>query len=172
MKRNVSILLAIILFFILLSSIFLPKQKEKQLRKADKIIIEKEKRRLILFSKGKIIKLYKVSLGRNPKGAKTKKGDKKTPEGIYKIDYRIRNSNYHLALHINYPNQKDLERAKKQKVDPGGDIMIHGIKNGFGWLGRLHRLIDWTQGCIAVTNQEIEEIWELVPDGTIVEIKP
>lgn len=146
--------------------------KRNRLPKADKIVIEKAKRKLILLSKGKIIKTYKIALGRHPKGAKTKRGDKKTPEGIYTIDYRIRNSGYHRALHISYPNQKDLKRAEKQKVDPGGDIMIHGIKNGFGWLGRLHRLTDWTLGCIAVTNSEIEEIWNLVPNGTVVEIKP
>lgn len=140
--------------------------------KADKILIEKGKRKLTLFSNGKKIRTYKVSLGRNPKGRKIKKGDKKTPEGFYKIDSRQRLSRYHLALHISYPNRNDRAHAEKLKVDPGGNIMIHGIKNGHGWLGKLHRLSDWTQGCIAVTNDEIEEIWDLVPNGTTVEIRP
>jgi murein L,D-transpeptidase YafK len=147
-------------------------KQEKNKEKADKILIEKGNRRLALLSKGKEIRVYTISLGRNPKGPKTKQGDKKTPEGIYKIISRNRHSRYHLALKISYPNNKDLQRAKKHKLNPGGDIMIHGIKNGLGWLGRLHRLIDWTQGCIAVTNKEMEEIWDLVPIGTPVEIRP
>ena len=111
-------------------------------------------------------------MGRNSESAKTREGDSKTPEGIYKIDSRNEKSAYHLALHISYPNEKDKKRAKELGVSPGGNIMIHGIKNGLGWVGRFHTLFDWTKGCIAVTNKEMEEIYRLVPNGTIVEIKP
>ncbi len=139
---------------------------------ADWVLIEKKAHRLTLFAKGRPIKSYKVALGRNPDGPKEKEGDKRTPEGIYVIDSRNANSRYHLALHISYPDRLDVLRAKKQGVSPGGDIMIHGLPHDLGRLGKLHRLSDWTSGCIAVTNSEIEEIWRLVPDGTPIEIKP
>lgn len=139
---------------------------------ADKILIEKKERRLTLFSKGNMIKTYKIALGGDPDGPKEKQGDNKTPEGIYTIDSRNKNSIYHLSLHISYPNEKDIRRAKELGVSPGGDIMIHGIKNDLSWVGDLHTAFDWTEGCIAVTDEEIEEIDMLVPDGTIVEIRP
>ena len=100
------------------------------------------------------------------------KGDKKTPEGSYLIDRHDPKSSFHLSLHISYPSEADLEQALRSRVRPCGDIMIHGIKNGTGWIGPIHRLVDWTQGCIAVTNQEIEEIYVLVPDGTPIELRP
>lgn len=139
---------------------------------ADKVLIEKKARRLTLYAKGQQIKVYKVALGRNSEGAKEREGDKKTPEGTYVIDSRNRNSGYHLALHISYPNEQDKKRAKELGVSPGGDIMIHGIRNGLGWIGSFHTWFDWTKGCIAVTNSEIEEIDKLVPNGTVVEIRP
>ena len=139
---------------------------------ADKILIEKKERRLTLISKGKVLKTYKIALGGNPDGPKERQGDNKTPEGIYVIDSRNKDSRYHLSLHISYPNEKDKKRARELGVSPGGDIMIHGIKNGFSWVGDLHTEIDWTKGCIAVTDEEIEEIERLAPNGTIVEIRP
>ncbi len=108
----------------------------------------------------------------NPLGRKERRGDRKTPEGTYRIDARNSSSGFHKALHVSYPNASDSARAKQQGVDPGGNIMIHGLQNGLGWVGRLHRLVDWTDGCIAVTDREIEEIWSLVPTGTEVEIRP
>ena len=139
---------------------------------ADRILIEKKERRLSLTSKGKVLKTYQIALGGNPNGPKERQGDNKTPEGIYRIDSRNKNSRYHLSLHISYPNEKDKKRAKELGVSPGGDIMIHGIKNGLSWVGDLHTEVDWTQGCIAVTDEEIEEIDRVVPHGTIVEIRP
>ena len=139
---------------------------------ADKILIEKKERRLTIISKDKVLKTYKIALGGNPDGPKERQGDNKTPEGTYFIDSRNNNSRYHLSLHISYPNEKDKKRAKEIGVSPGGDIMIHGIKNGFSWVGDSHTGIDWTKGCIAVTDEEIEEIDKLVPNGTIVEIRP
>ncbi|MEJ2156848.1 MAG: L,D-transpeptidase family protein [Desulfobacteraceae bacterium] len=149
-------------------------QKVFELRREpiEKILIEKKKRRLTLVSEGKTIKTYKIALGGDPVGPKERKGDNKTPEGSYTIVSRNRHSDYHLSLLISYPNEKDVRRAKELGVSPGGDIMIHGIKNGLSWVGTFHTKIDWTEGCIAVTNKEMEEIARLVPDGTPVEIRP
>jgi L,D-peptidoglycan transpeptidase YkuD (ErfK/YbiS/YcfS/YnhG family) len=139
---------------------------------ADKVLIEKKERRLTLLSKGEVIKTYKIALGGNPVGPKERQGDNKTPEGTYIIDSRNGNSGYHLSLHVSYPNEKDKRRAKELGVSPGGNIMIHGIKNGFSWVGGSHAKVDWTKGCIAVTNEEMEEIYRFVPNGTIIEIRP
>ena len=139
---------------------------------ADKVLIEKKERRLTLLSKGEVIKTYKIALGGNPVGPKERQGDNKTPEGTYIIDSRNSNSDYHLSLHISYPNEKDKRRAKELGVSPGGDIMIHGFKNGLSWVGAFHSEVDWTNGCVAVTDGEMEEIYRLVPNGTIVEIRP
>ncbi|BBO92035.1 transpeptidase [Desulfosarcina ovata subsp. ovata] len=138
----------------------------------DKILIEKKRRRLTLISKGEVIKTYRIALGGNPIGPKEREGDNKTPEGNYTIESRNRHSGYHLSLRISYPNERDKKHAKELGVSPGGDIMIHGVKDGLSWVGEFHTEIDWTQGCIAVTNKEIEEIARLVPDGTPVEIRP
>jgi tetratricopeptide (TPR) repeat protein len=139
---------------------------------ADKIVIEKKARRLTLISKGEVLKTYKIALGGNPIGPKERQGDDKTPEGTYCIDSRNKESHYHRSLHISYPNERDKKRAKELGVSPGGNIMIHGIKKGFSWVGDFHTEVDWTKGCIAVTDEEIEEIAKLAPNGTIVEIRP
>ncbi len=139
---------------------------------ADKVLIEKKERRLTLLSKGEVIKIYKIALGGNPVGPKVMQGDKKTPEGVYTIDSRNNNSEYHLSLHISYPTEIDKKRAEELGVSPGGNIMIHGIKNGLGWVGTSHAKFDWTEGCIAVTDEEMQEIYRLVPDGTMVVIMP
>lgn len=140
--------------------------------KADRILVHKSRRELILLRQGRTLKTYKIALGQNPVGAKEREGDKRTPEGLYTIDGRYRQSPYHWALHISYPNADDLRRARQLRVSPGSAILIHGLPNGQGSLGAAHRQTDWTWGCIAVTNEEIEEIWDLVPDGTPIEIRP
>lgn len=149
-------------------------QKVIEFRKepADMVLIEKKKRRLTLISKGEAIKTYRIALGGSPVGPKERQRDNKTPEGTYTIESRNRHSDYHLSLRISYPNEKDKKRAKELGVSPGDDIMIHGIKNGLSWVGGFHTEIDWTEGCIAVTNKEMEEIARLVPNGTPVEIRP
>jgi murein L,D-transpeptidase YafK len=139
---------------------------------ADRILVIKAERALILFRDGKPLKRYSVALGHAPVGAKRRQGDSRTPEGLYRIDSRNPLSGYHLSLHISYPDASDRARARRAGVSPGGAIMIHGIRNGFGWLGPRHRLVDWTDGCIAVTDEEIEEIWRAVPIGTPIEIRP
>jgi murein L,D-transpeptidase YafK len=138
----------------------------------DRIVVEKSARRLSLFRDGNQIKIYQIALGRNPLGGKQEEGDAKTPEGIYKIDGRNPQSRFHLALHISYPSDDDKNRAAARGVSPGFDIMIHGIQNGRGWIGAFHRWEDWTAGCIAVTDEEIEELWQVTPDGTTIEIRP
>ena len=138
----------------------------------DRIVAEKSARRLSIFREGKQLKTYRVALGRNPIGPKQQEGDMKTPEGIYQIDYRNPHSDYHLALHVSYPSAEDISRAAERGVQPGFDIMIHGLPNGRGWIGAFHRRSDWTAGCIALTDAEIEELWRVTPDGTTIEIRP
>ena len=121
---------------------------------------------------GKVLKTYKVALGPEPVGPKQRQGDHKTPEGEYVLDRRNVHSQFYRSIHISYPSAKDRDRARKLGVSPGGDIYVHGLPNGFAWVGRGHRLKDWTDGCIAVTNEEMDEIWRAVPDGTPIEIKP
>ena len=140
--------------------------------KADHILVEKAARRLTLFSGADPIKSYTIALGRSPTGHKLEEDDNRTPEGIYFIDGRNSDSACHLALHVSYPQAGDKAAAKKRGVSPGGDIMVHGIQNGYGWLGALHRSGDWTAGCMAVTDFEIDEIWRTVPNGTKIEIRP
>ncbi len=138
----------------------------------DKIVIEKAARLLTLYHGQDTIRTYSIALGVRPAGKKQCHGDMRTPEGQYVIDWRNRNSRYHRSLHISYPNDEDRLAAKNLGCDPGGNIMIHGLPKGLGWMGKTHSTLDWTAGCIAVTNEEIEEIWDMVPDGTPVEISP
>jgi len=140
--------------------------------RADYILIEKSKHRLTLLSHGQVLKSYRISLGRRPVGPKMREGDERTPEGVYRIDYRLRRSAYHLALHISYPNRQDRQKARTLGAPPGGDIMIHGIGSARKKVADLHPLFDWTNGCIAVTDHEIEEIWRLTPNGAVVNIQP
>ena len=138
----------------------------------DRILVEKSARRLSIFNNGKKLKGYRISLGHNPVGPKEQEGDMKTPEGIYMIDGRNPQSAYHLALHVSYPSDEDNARAAERGVSAGFDIMIHGIQNGRGWIGAFHRWHDWTAGCIALTDEEVEELWRVTPDGTPIEIQP
>ena len=138
----------------------------------DTIVVEKAARKMYLMGGNEVIKEYDVSLGSNPIGHKQKEGDRKTPEGTYKISGRNPNSSFHLSLRISYPNEQDILLAKEKSESAGSDIMIHGLPNKLPFLGGIHLWSDWTQGCIAVTNSEIEEIWELVGDGTKITINP
>ena len=138
----------------------------------DQVIVFKHDRKLVLLSKGKEIRTYKVALGSQPVGPKTRQGDHRTPEGSYILDSRNPNSQFYKAFHISYPNAKDKEIAKKLGVSPGGDIMLHGLGKEYGWVGQAHTLHDWTNGCIAVTNEEMDELWKLIRVGTPIEIRP
>lgn len=139
---------------------------------ADRVLVEKAARRLTLFRNGRALKTYSVALGRAPVGPKECEGDQRTPEGIYTVDFHKADSDYHLALHISYPEQRDIDRAAIQGLSAGSDIMIHGLPNDRAWIGRFHRSSDWTAGCIAVADFEIEEIYRAVADGTPIELRP
>ena len=139
---------------------------------ADRVIVSKKERTLQLLSQGTVIKTYKVALGGDPVGPKSQQGDHKTPEGLYVLDSRNAHSQFYKSIHISYPNTGDRAAARQKGVSPGGDVFVHGLPNGYGWVGASHRLKDWTDGCVAVTNQEIDEIWRAVPEGTPVEIRP
>jgi murein L,D-transpeptidase YafK len=140
--------------------------------RADRVVVSKKAHTLTLLDHGKILKGYKVALGGDPVGPKARQGDHKTPEGTYTLDRRNDHSQFYRSIHISYPNAEDRARAQQLGSSPGGDIMLHGLPKHFGWIGSAHRARDWTDGCIAVTNQEIDEIWRAVADGTPIEIRP
>jgi len=137
----------------------------------DHILVLKTKHKMMLMSGDQVVKAYSVALGAGGLAPKRRQGDNRTPEGVYRVDFRNPASHYHRALHVSYPDESDRESARKRGVSPGGDIMIHGLGPDFKWLGTEHYRNDWTAGCIAVTDEEIEEIWRLVPDGVMVEIR-
>ena len=144
--------------------------------KADLITVIKSDRKMYLSHKGKILKTFDISLGGNPVGPKKVQGDKKTPEGKYKIDFFKPNSSYYKALHISYPNGKDCQIARKMGKSPGGAIMIHGQPNHQkrrGWFESLFKQRnDWTAGCIALHNSDMDEVLKLVSVGIPIHIKP
>jgi hypothetical protein len=139
---------------------------------ADSIVIEKSRRTMTLYRQGTPVRIYFVALGQNPVGKKMSQGDNRTPEGLYYIEGHNPGSKYHLSLKISYPNEQDEAEAHARGLSTGGDIMIHGLPRGFENVGAEHRNRDWTNGCVAVTNAEIEEIWSAIPDGAAVYIKP
>jgi murein L,D-transpeptidase YafK len=162
------------LLFLLISSVIynlIPENPLPENAVFDKIEVEKSKRLVHGYYQGKIVKTYKVSFGFAPVAHKQIEGDGRTPEGIYFIDEKNPYSDYNLSLGISYPNFMDYYNAEKLGKLPGGDIKIHGLKNGFCFLGKLHRMFDWTYGCIAVTCGEMEEIYRAMPIGRVVEIK-
>jgi len=138
----------------------------------ERVVVYKSRHTMQLLRGNEVIRSYRVALGRNPLGRKCMEGDYRTPEGTYIIDRRNKESRFHKSLHISYPNDRDLVRARTHRVSPGGKIMIHGLPKGFEDLGDFHFRRNWTKGCIAVNNTEIDEIWRLVADGTPITINP
>ena len=136
--------------------------------KADLVLVFKGERRMELRRDGRAIRSYRISLGANPRGHKVQEGDERTPEGLYSLDWRNPKSSYYKSLHVSYPNEQDRDHAFRLGVDPGGMIMVHGLPNWYrpGLADWLFLGRDWTNGCIAVTNDEMEEIWHAVDDGT------
>ena len=155
--------LIIVLLALFSSSVF-------SAQKADAVLVNKSEKKLYLIADGKQFKSYHVVFGANPAGHKQQEGDERTPEGKYLLDYKKEDSAFYKAIHISYPNQNDIENAKNLGVSPGGFIMIHGQRNGLGWLSFVSQFFNWTNGCIAVTNSEMEEIWQAVNAGTPIEI--
>ena len=140
--------------------------------RAERVIVLKKKRILQLIGHGAVLKEYKVALGGDPVGPKRRQGDHKTPEGTYVLDSRNAHSQFYKSIHISYPNERDRTDARQAHLSPGGDVFVHGLPNGYQWVGAGHRLKDWTDGCIAVTDEEMDEIWSAVKDGTPIEIRP
>lgn len=145
---------------------------QTDLPKIDRILIKKSERKLIALSGGKVAETMSVSLGKEPVGQKHVQGDNRTPEGVYRITEHKRDSRYYRALRLGYPTDKQAAKAKARGIDPGDDIMIHGLPNGLGALGRVHLWMDWTSGCIALTNAEVDWLYQNTHDGTVVEIQP
>lgn len=140
--------------------------------KADNVLVVKSQRTLFLRRGEAELMRFKVALGRNPVGQKLQRGDMRTPEGRYVLDRRSEDSAFYRSIHISYPNEEDIAQARSRGVSPGGDIMIHGLPNNLAKLGGAYEPGDWTDGCIAVTNREMDLIWELVDDMTPIEIRP
>jgi murein L,D-transpeptidase YafK len=139
---------------------------------ADRVVVHKSDRLMRLYRGDDLLSQYPVRLGDNPVGHKTRRGDERTPEGIYSIDWRNPDSDFQLSLHISYPNANDRAQAAAQGVFPGGNIMIHGQPRDRGWPFFFRRFLDWTDGCIAIADTDMREIWDAVPDGTPIEIYP
>jgi murein L,D-transpeptidase YafK len=140
--------------------------------KAERVRVLKSRRVLQLLDADRVLKSYPIALGRHPVGPKERLGDGRTPEGFYIIDHRTARTPYHRALHISYPNVIDLRRTGAARANPGGAIFIHGMPASFGHHDPVRFFVDWTDGCIAVGNIAIEEIWDAVDDGTVIEILP
>jgi len=157
---------------LLVCALGVAQEAAKPVLHAERVLVLKKERTLELLSQGRVIHSYKVALGGDPVGPKTRQGDHKTPEGIYVLNSRNAHSQFYKSIHISYPSARDREAARQKGVSPGGDVFVHGLANGYGWVGSSHRLKDWTDGCIAVTNAEMDEIWQAVADGTPIEIRP
>ena len=136
------------------------------------LVIRKEERRLYLMSGERVVRDYRISLGKTPEGHKLYEGDSRTPEGSYTIDLRNPHSDFYKSIRISYPNAKDRKLAEAWGLSPGGNIMIHGLPNNVGDMAFAYKGLDWTDGCIAVTNEEMDEIWQLVDVGTPIRILP
>jgi murein L,D-transpeptidase YafK len=139
---------------------------------ADRIVVNKSQHEMVLYRNGVVLSKYHVTFGANPVGHKQQSGDERTPEGRYVIDFKKADSAFHKALHISYPNTVDVEKAKRLGVNPGGDIMIHGQRNGFGWAAWFSQKFNWTDGCIALTNADMDEVWRQVEPKVVIDIYP
>ena len=164
------------LFIFLISSLIIynyyPEQKLPANADVNLLVVNKSKHELLAYSNGKLLKTYKVSFGDHPVGHKEFEGDEKTPEGIYFINAKNDKSGYHKNLGISYPNQQDIAHARAFKKPAGGDIKIHALKNGLGFINKFQRWQNWTNGCIAVTNAEVDELFAAVKIGTKIQLNP
>lgn len=152
----------VLLFFVLTNS---------ALAGVDLVKVDKSESKMYLLDGEKVVKEYHVAFGANPKGHKRQEGDERTPEGSYTLDYKKEDSVFYRAMHVSYPNARDIARAKQRGVSPGGFIMVHGQRNWLGWLAPLTQRFNWTDGCIALTNPEMDEFMKLVQVGTEIQIE-
>lgn len=150
----------------------LPMSAMKETPEVSEVLVRKEERRLYLLAGDQVVRSYRIGLGDNPSGHKLYEGDERTPEGEYILDWRNPDSDFYKSIHISYPNNQDRELASAWGLDPGGSIMIHGLPTGVGDMAFAYLGLDWTDGCIAVSNEEMDEIWQLVADGTPIRIVP
>jgi murein L,D-transpeptidase YafK len=141
-------------------------------QKADEVLVIKSEKRLYLLHRDEPFASFPVTFGSNPKGHKQMRGDGRTPEGSYVLDYKNPNSKFYKSIHISYPDQRDRDHARRNGMDPGGDIMIHGQPNGYGWAAPVLQLFSWTDGCVALSDSNMDVIWESVDPGTPIEIRP
>ncbi|MEL7292180.1 MAG: L,D-transpeptidase family protein [Pseudomonadota bacterium] len=137
----------------------------------DRVLVDKSKRRMYLLDGQQIVKEYRIALGKRPQGHKIREGDQRTPEGRYYLDFVLEQSDFYRSIHISYPNQADIDYAARLKLDPGGDIKIHGLRNGEQRPAQFVQSFDWTDGCIAITNEEMDELLSLVSEGTPIDIE-
>lgn len=171
MKRSVTlasaaVVIALTVYF------FLPEKGMPEGTKVDRLVVYKSKRRMMAYSQGELVRTYRVSLGGTPVGDKRHQGDQKTPEGSYSISGKGLMPNYHKYLRISYPDSEDKRAARLAGRDPGGGILIHGLHHRFSFVGKFHRWYDWTNGCIAVTDEEVAELEKAVKVGTPIDIHP
>ena len=139
---------------------------------ADLVLVDKRAQRLYLYQGQRLLATFPVAFGARPQGHKQQEGDERTPEGRYLLDYKKADSGYYKAIHISYPNAADRAAAAARGVSPGGQVMIHGQRNGFGWAAALTQRVNWTNGCIALSNADMEQVWQAVAPGTPIEIQP
>ena len=139
---------------------------------ADSVLVIKSESRLYLIREGRELASFKVAFGSNPRGHKQQQGDERTPEGHYILDYKNPHSKYYKSIHISYPNKQDRADARKRGVDPGGDIVIHGQPNGYERFSFIVQFFNWTDGCIALSNSDMDLVWQAVIPGTPIEIRP
>ncbi len=171
MKRGFSILILTLIISLVIYYYYDGAKIEKGI-KIDKIVVNKSSRELYAYSNGNLIKTFKISIGKNSKGKKEFEGDYKTPEGIYSISNKGQHKLYHKYLYVSYPNKMDILNAKKYNKAVGGQILIHGLHKNYAAIGKFHTLIDWTKGCMGITNNEIDELYDAVNVGTPIEINP
>jgi murein L,D-transpeptidase YafK len=139
---------------------------------ADQVLVRKSERRLYLLRHGEVLRSYRVALGLLPEGPKERAGDFRTPEGRYQLTRRNSRSDYFLSIQVSYPNAEDLRRARRDHVNPGGSIMVHGLPNYQRHPPDYYAAADWTDGCIAMSNSDMVELWLMVQDNTPIEIQP
>lgn len=170
MKFNYIFWVLLVVIIILLGYYFFPEKKLPKGKSVDRLVVYKSKRIMEAYSGSELLKTYKIALGKKPVEHKKYEGDNRTPEGDYIINNRNPNSGYHKNLGVSYPNDADREYAKQLGKPPGGDIKIHGLRNGRGYIGKFHRWKDWTAGCIAVTDSEMDELYKAVVKNAVIEI--
>lgn len=171
MKKIIVISIVVVFFFISCWYFYRPVQLPHGTI-SERLLVYKSRHLLELYANGKLMKSYSIAIGKTPTGRKQVEGDLKTPEGKYFIFAKNPGSAYHKNLGISYPNEADKSLASALNKPPGSEIKIHGLKNGMSFIGKFHRLTDWTNGCIALTDQEVDEIYEATPVGTPIIIYP